>query len=161
MRLVESSVPGAVERDTALHLLSQRAVLTRMLCRELAEAKGRLPDRRVSSALSMLLSWITQNFPESIWSPLPSDGREHPRPSDGLDQMAVSDEGRGLLEEVREGTRVGEALFMVMTTDSSTTVLQERLDTYWAKRAVAIRPPWFVDGKWPSSENDEVGTTDR
>jgi hypothetical protein len=150
MRLVHSSVPGAVERDAALRLLSERAVLTRMLCRELVEAKGDLPDRRASTALSILLSWIAENFPQSV--------RIEPRPSDGLDQMAVSEEGRGLLAEVREGAGVGEALFMLMTADSSIAakhdkvILKDRLESYWAKHGVAVRPPWFVDSKWPSSE---------
>jgi hypothetical protein len=141
-----------VERDAALRLLSERAVLTRMLCRELAEAKGRLPDRRASTALSILLSWIAENFPESV--------RISPHPSDGLDQMAVAEEGRGLFAEVRAGAQVGEAFFMFTTADNSIAfeqdkaVLRERLESYWAKHAVAVRPPWFVDSEWPSLESD-------
>ena len=154
IRLVHSSVPGAVERDAALSLLSERAILTRMLCRELAEAKGRLPDRRASTALSILLSWIAQNFPESV--------RVEPHPSDGLDRMAIPEEGQHLLAEVRAGAQVGEAFFMFMTADNSIAfeqdkaVLRERLENYWAKHAVAVRPPWFVDSEWPSLESDEV-----
>lgn len=151
MRLVNSSVPGAVERNSELRLLSERAVLTRMLCRELVEAQGDLPDRRVSTALFILLSWIAQNFPQSI--------RTEPHPSDGLDQMVVTAEGQGLLAEIREGAKVGEALSMLMTADSSIAaqhdkaVLRERLEIYWAKHAVGVRPPWFVDSKWPSSKS--------
>jgi len=120
-----------------------------MLCRELVEAQGDLPDRRVSTALSILLSWIAQHFPES----------REPYPSDGLDQMAVTEEGQGLLAEVRDGAQVGQAFFMLMTADSSIAadhdkaVLRERLEIYWAKHAVAVRPPWFVDSKWPSLED--------
>jgi hypothetical protein len=44
--------PGAVERDTALRRLSERAVLTRMLCRELLEAKGRFASARRPRGLS-------------------------------------------------------------------------------------------------------------
>jgi hypothetical protein len=86
-----------------------RAVLTRILCRELVEAQGDLPDRRVSTALSILLSWIAQHFPES----------REPYPSDGLDQMAVTEERQSLLAEVRDETQVGQAFFMLMTADSS------------------------------------------
>jgi hypothetical protein len=142
MRLVRSSVPGAVERDAALRLLSERAVLTRMLCRELLGANGRLPDRRASIALSLLLRWIAENLPGSV-------GLD-PRPSDGLDQMAALEEDGGLLAEIRAGAQVGEAFFMLMTADNTIqseqdkTVLRERLESYWANRAVALRPPWFL-----------------
>jgi hypothetical protein len=105
------------------------------------------------------LTWIAENFPESV--------RIEPHPSDGLDQIAVSEEGRALLAEIREGAQVGEALVMLMTADSSIAakhdkaILQERLESYWAKHAAAVRPPWFVESKWPSSEGNEVNTTDR
>lgn len=152
MRLVRSSVPGAVERDAALRLLSERAILTRMLCRELLEAKEALPDRRVDTAFSMLLSWIAENFPESV--------RTEPHASDGLDRMTVPEEGRHLLAEIADGAQVGEALFMWLTADTrmdadhDKAILGERLDGYWAKHLLAVRTPWFVDDKWPSSESD-------
>jgi hypothetical protein len=156
MRLVSSSIPGAVERDAALRLLSERVVLTRMLCRELDEAKEQWPDRRVSTALSILLGWIAENFPEAV--------RVSPRASDGLDQMAVSEESRALIAEVRDGAAVAEAYFMLMTADNSVAadhdkaVLREKLESYWTKYAVAARPPWFVDGKWPSLESGDYQT---
>ena len=78
----------------------------------------RLPDRRASTALSILLSWIAENFPESV--------RISPRPSDGLDQMAVGEEGRGLFAEVRAGAQVGEAFFMFMTADNSIAFEQDK-----------------------------------
>lgn len=152
MRLVRSSVPGAVERDAALRLLSERAVLTRMLCRELLEAKEALPDRRVDTAFSILLRWIAENFPESV--------RTEPHASDGLDRMTVPEAGRHLLAETTDGARVGEALFMWLTADTmmdadhDKAILRERLESYWAKHPLAVRPPWFVDDKWPSSESD-------
>jgi len=37
MRMVRSSVPGAMDRDRAIRLLTERAVLTRMICRELKD----------------------------------------------------------------------------------------------------------------------------
>jgi len=95
------------------------------------------------------LRFIADNFPESV-------GVE-PRPSYGLDQMQVAQEGRGLLAEVREGAQVGDAYFMWMTCDSEPdrAVLRKRLENYWAKHAVAVRPPWFVDSRWPSMEGSE------
>jgi hypothetical protein len=142
VRRTGSSIPGAVERDTALRLLSERAVLTRMLCRELVESNGDLPDRRVSTALSILLIWIARNCPESV--------KVEPHPSDGLDRMAIPEGGQDLLAEIREGARVGEAFFMFMTADTSRqakhdeAVLRERLEHYWARHSVAVRPPWLV-----------------
>jgi hypothetical protein len=155
MRLVGSSIPGAVERDAALHLLSERAVLTRMLCCELCEAKE-LPDRRVNTAYSMLLTWIAQNFPEDFPEPM----RLSPRPSHGLNRTAVPDEGRHLLAEIVDGARVGEALYMWNIQDirseaaRAEAALRERLENYWAHHGNAVRPPWFFDGKWPSIEGD-------
>jgi hypothetical protein len=155
MRLVSSSIPGAVERDAALRLLSERAVLTRMLCRELDETKEQWPDRRVSTALSILLGWIAENYPEAV--------RVSPRASDGLDQMAVSEEDRALLAEVHDGAAVAEAYFMLMTADTSfaadhdKVVLREKLENYRSKHAVAVRPPWFAGGKWllPEGGDDQ------
>ena len=83
LRLVESSGPGDVERDTAVRLLAERAVLTRAICRELEEASGKFAGRRPSIALTLLLQWIWQNFPECV--------RVEPHPSDGIDRMIVPD----------------------------------------------------------------------
>jgi hypothetical protein len=126
-------------------------VLTRMLCGELREAKGHLPDRRAGTALSILLGWIAQNFAESV--------RVEPHASDGLDRMAIPEEGRDLVAEVRDGSQVAEALSMLMTADTSSdarhdeAVLRERLESYWAEHGAAVRPPWFEDGKWTSAED--------
>jgi hypothetical protein len=150
MRLIGSSIPGAVERDAALRLLSERAVLTRMLCRELLDAKAHLPDRRAVTALSMLLGWIALNFPESV--------RVEPHASDGLDRMVVPEGGQKLHAEVLDGSQVAESLSFLMTADTTRqsaqdeAVLRERLASYWAKHGVAVRPPWFVDGHWASFE---------
>jgi hypothetical protein len=64
------------------------------------------------------LSWIAENFPESV--------RFEPRPSDGLNQLAVAEEGCGLLAEVQEGAWVGEAFFMFMTADKSIAFEQDK-----------------------------------
>src|ERR1700722_17575637 len=147
MRLVRSSIPGAVERDTALRLLSERAVLTRVLCRELLEANGHSPERRAVTALSILLRWVAQKFPESV--------RVEPHASDGLDRMAIPEEAQSLFAEVSDGSQVAESLSMLLTADTTgearhdEAVLRERLESYWAKHVVAVRPPWFVDSEWP------------
>jgi hypothetical protein len=117
MRLIGSSIPGAVARDAALLLLSERAVLTRMLCRELLDAKGHLPDRRAVTALSMLLGWIVLNFPESA--------KVGPRASDGLDRMVVPEAGQKLLAEVLDGSQVAESLSFLMTADTSRQSVQD------------------------------------
>ena len=45
MRLVASSNPDDVGRDQALHLLTERAVLTRAVCRELMDFRRRVPRK--------------------------------------------------------------------------------------------------------------------
>ncbi len=55
MRLVGSSEQGHLERDNAVHLLSERAVLTRMVCQELYESNEEFAGRRARTALSFLL----------------------------------------------------------------------------------------------------------
>src|SRR5437870_381942 len=110
-RLVGSSNPEDVERDTAVRLLTERAVLTRAVCRELLDAAGRFDDRRPCTALAILLQWLRQNLPESV--------RIEPHPSDGIDGMVVPGTCQALLQEVRGGAQVGEALFMLLTADNS------------------------------------------
>ena len=84
MRLIESTVPGEVERSDAVHLLSERAVLTRAVCRELID-KAQRGDRgwRVQSALTLLLQWVDRHFPGSTdW---------YRNADRGLDRMVVPD----------------------------------------------------------------------
>ncbi|MGA9997673.1 MAG: hypothetical protein WBP93_19820 [Pyrinomonadaceae bacterium] len=138
-RLVESSKPGEVERDQAVRLLTERAVLTRSLCRELLDCDGRFSDRRSSTALSFLLQWVVRNLPESV--------RVEPHPSDGIDIMVVPDDCQELLREIQDGAQVGEAFFMLLTADNSLqadgdrTTLRKRLDTYWATHSSAASAP--------------------
>jgi hypothetical protein len=54
MRLVASSNPEDVNRDQALHLLTERAVLTRALCRELRDSGGVFNGMRPLTALALL-----------------------------------------------------------------------------------------------------------
>lgn len=128
-RLVDSSEPGAVERDHAVRLLTERAVLTRALCRELLDSNECFTDPRPSAALSLLLQWVVQNLPQSV--------HVEPHPSNGIDSMVVPDDYQELLREIRDGAQVGEALFMLFTADNSyqrdgdQATLQKRLDVYW------------------------------
>ena len=141
-RLVNSSQPGAVERDHAVQLLAERAVLTRALCRELLDSDGRFNHRRPSIALSLLLQWVARNLPESV--------RVEPHPADGIDSMVAPDDCQELLREIRDGAQVGEALFMLLTADNSLqadgdrAVIQKRLSAYWANHSSAAAAPSFV-----------------
>jgi hypothetical protein len=138
-RLVNSSKPGEVERDQAVRLLTERAVLTRALCRELLESDGSFSDRRSSTALVLLLQWVAQNLPQSV--------RVEPHPSDGIDSMFVPDDCRELFREIQDGAQVGEALFMLSTADNSIQAdgdrarLQKILDDYWTNHASAAPAP--------------------
>jgi hypothetical protein len=121
MRLVQSSVPGAVERDNAIHLLTERAVLTRMVCFELLDVvHRRLVDRRVHTALSLLLAWVHENMPGSV--------RVEPHPADGINEMTIPAGYEKIVEEIRAGAQVGEALFMYYTADTT-----YQADQDWAR----------------------------
>ena len=124
--MVRSSVPGATDRDRAIRLLTERAVLTRMVCRELKDSDVQGNDLRAQTALSILLLWISDNLPESM--------RVEPRADDGIDQMIVPDGYAQLVSEIISGAQVGKALFMLLTADNR---IQEQGDRENLKRAVA------------------------
>ena len=91
MRLFRSSVPGAVERDQTIRLLSERAALTRMVCRELMDSADPA-DRRPHAALFILLSWITENRAE--FSPLEAwaaEGLDRIIPPDGYADLFLAE----------------------------------------------------------------------
>lgn len=140
-RLVKSSQLGDVERDHAVRLLIERAVLTRALCRELLESDGRFSDRRSDTALFLLLQWVGQNLPASV--------RVEPHASDGIDSMVVPDDCQELLREIHDGAQVGDALFMLLTADNSLqadgdrSTLQKRLNAYWANHPSAAPAPYL------------------
>jgi hypothetical protein len=108
-RIIQSSEPGAVERDRAIWLLIERAVLTRLVCRELAETTKRT-GRRPVTALDLLLGWVNQHFSSFV--------HVEPHARDGLEAMAVPEGCEDLYQEIVAGTEVCEALFMAMTADS-------------------------------------------
>jgi hypothetical protein len=140
MRLVQSSIPGAVERDQAIHLLTDRAVLTRMVCRELLDAIGddprRLPGRRSLTALYMLTQWIGQNLPDCV--------QGTPYPVNGIDQMVVPEGYQKLFEEIRSGTQVAQALalYFVCDSDADRARIPDLLTSYWKQHAAPIGVTW-------------------
>lgn len=147
MRLIESSEPGDVERDRAVRLLAERAVLTRAVCQELVEGGGRFAERRPCVALHFLLEWIRRNLPDCLQYRAAAGNvcEREPRASDGLDGMAVPRGCEELLQEIRDGAGVGDALGMLLTADNALqvkndeAVLRERLAAYWATHAAPVR----------------------
>jgi hypothetical protein len=139
MRLVHSSVPGAVQRDQAIHLLIERAVLTRLVCRELLDVADDLPNRRAKTALFLLLQWIGGNLPQYV--------RGEPYPMDGIDQMIVPDGCEKLLEEIRSGALVAQALFLYLMADSAAdkAKLPSLLASYWKQHGAPVQVSWFAD----------------
>lgn len=131
MRMVRSSVPGATDRDHAIRLLNSRAVLTRMVCRELKDGAVQGDDLRPQTALFILLRWISDNLPGSV--------RVEPRADDGIDQMIVPDGYADLV-----GAQVGKAQFMLLTADnriqqeSDRENLKRALAVYWAEHRVTV-----------------------
>jgi hypothetical protein len=149
MKLVRSSNPDDVDRDTAVRLLAERAVLTRSMCRELSEATGDFADRRPCIAMHFLLRWILENMPESCQNRT-ADGsvyQNEPRPSDGIDLMIVPDGCEDLLQEIRDGAEVGDGLFMLWTADTQSQFngdqarIRQRLGAYMTKHGGAVRAP--------------------
>ena len=140
MRLVSSSIPGAVERDTALRLLTERAVLTQAVCSELRDGDTEYFGRRSRTALAHLLEWIQANLPESV--------RIEPHAGDGLDQMIVPDGCQAIFREIHAGAQVGEALFMLFTADNShdadedRATIRECLTSYWREHPAPIAVEW-------------------
>ncbi len=141
MRLVRSSVPGAVERDRALHLLTERAVLTRAVCNELLNSDLNSYNWRAHAALSFLLRWICKTMPTVV--------RTTPCAGDGIDQMAVPEGYDKILDEIRAGAEVAELLQALYTADTRHEAdkdrarLRERLDRYWAAHNNAVSMTWL------------------
>ena len=136
-----SDIPGAIERDEALRLLAVRAILTRTVCRELLDSQGPYPGRRPIEALNMLLCWIEENYPDAVFS--------EPSANNGIDAMLVPDDCLDLLQEIRDGSDVCCALFMLRTADKSSEVeddckgIQKALETYWKVHAQpVVTVPW-------------------
>lgn len=138
MKLAASSLPGDMDRYTAIDRLIQRAVLTRMVCQELLERPVAPFNRgRVDGALGFLMTWLN-SFPETIHSS---------RASDGIDAMAVPDDCRQLWEEIRDGSKVCDGLLMLQSADSDSDYqsdvarIVQALAVYQEKHQLAVCPP--------------------
>ena len=139
MRLVHSSEAGAVERDQAARLLTDRATLTRMVCRELAESDINGLDRRPQAALYLLLRWIVEQQSEHV--------RGEPRADDGLEQMIVPEGYEEIVSELKAGAQVCNALFMLFTADTALQAthdrerIQRHLVAYWERHSKPVSMP--------------------
>ena len=111
MRLVASSNPGDVGRDQALHLLTERAVLTRSVCRELLDSGGVFNGMRPLTAIALLSRWVKATFPEIV----PLGGLAV---SYGLDDMVVPEGCEDVLREISDGAEVCEALDLLIYGDT-------------------------------------------
>ena len=60
-RLIDSSDPGAVEREQALNVLAERAVLATAVCREFLAAGPTYLTRRCNAAYGLYRSWLAQH----------------------------------------------------------------------------------------------------
>jgi hypothetical protein len=134
MKLARSSEPGAVERDAAISLLVDRAVLTRMVCEELRDGDVRFAHRRSRNALFLLLRWIADNQSEWVSG--------EPGAGDGIDHMRVPEGYEGLLREIKAGAQVCKALFLLFTADNGLQAEDDRaaikneMTSYWANHLV-------------------------
>ncbi len=137
LKLVSSSDQSHMERDSAVQLLGERGVLTRLVCQELHESNEEFAGRRPRIALSFLLQWIVKTQKEFV--------QIEPQCADGLDNMIIPEGCEELLAEIRDGVKVGEAFFMLLTADTQTEqrgdeeVLRERLAEYYAKHRSPVR----------------------
>ena len=133
MNSAASSNSGQVDRDTAIRLLAERAVLTRAICQELQDSQNEYNGRRPCAALSLLCQWIMVHFKDSV--------RFEPNCADGLDAMIVPSGFETLVEEIRDGSRVGDSFGVLLTADTPTQrknderALQARLQTYFSKHS--------------------------
>lgn len=138
MRLVASSVPDEVDRFEAIDLLVQRAVLTRLVCRELLDrTEGKFSRWRTGSALGFLMQWINA---------LP-DSDQYQGASAGIDSMTVPGDCLHLVAEIRDGARVCDALVMLQSADTPSDVmndmmcLEKELEKFWRKHSSPALPP--------------------
>ena len=139
MKLVASSDSKLVDRHDAIRILTERAVLTRAVCRELLDAKRHFVGWRTLSSHGFLMAWIEKNFPVSHTFDRYA--------KDGLDSMVVPRDCGALMQEIREGAKVCDALFRLTTADSSDEeesdrqILSENLERYWATHGTPVIPP--------------------
>jgi hypothetical protein len=99
--------------------LTERAVLTRMVCRELRDSDVESFDRRPITALHQLLKWVDENQRPHV--------RVEARADDGLESMVVPDGFEALSAEIKAGAEVCNALFMLTTADTSSQAASDRV----------------------------------
>lgn len=144
MRLVASSNPNEVDRFEAIDLLVQRAVLTRLVCRELSDRTDERFSRwRTDRSLNFLMQWINSSL----------EPGDYFKPSFGIDAMSAPDDCLHLIDEIRDGARVCDALAMLQTADTESDVMndmmniEEQLRIYWQKHGNAALPPALHPGR--------------
>ena len=144
MRLVASSNPDDVGRDQALHLLTERAVLTRAVCRELLDSGGVFNGMRPLTALALLSRWVKDTFPKS--EPFSLTAREW------LDDMVVPEGCEDMLREIQDGAEACDLLILHKYGDtcdyeSDREAIAKSLDAYWKAHAQIVHTPerWAVD----------------
>jgi hypothetical protein len=145
MRLMASSNPDDVDRDKALHLLTERAVLTRAVCRELLDSGGVFNGRRPFAALALLSQWVDATF-------FPQDDVPSLSAVGGLDDMVVPEDCEDLMREIRDGAEVCDLLILhkygdTCDYDSDREAIAKSLDAYWKAHAQIVHTPerWAVD----------------
>jgi hypothetical protein len=143
MSLVASSNPDDVGRDQALHLLTERAVLTRAVCRELLDSGGVFNGMRPLTALALLFQWIHGTFPQSGHTDSPWHG---------LDDMVVPEGCEDIVREIRDGAEVCDLLILFKYGDtcdyeSDREAIAKSLDAYWKAHDQIVHTPeqWAVD----------------
>lgn len=131
-RIVASSTPGAVERDESIRLLTKRAVLTRMVCREASECNGKFLHRRPGASLWLLGLWLDQNWPIEL--------HRYNRYST-LGAISIPEDCQDLVDEIIDGGVVCDAISMIQTSDnereytSDSSRINDALQEYWGKHA--------------------------
>ena len=132
-KIVYSSTPGAIERDEAINLLTMRAVLTRMVCREASECNGKFLYRRTGTALGLLGRWLADNWPAEDYLL----GQRYST----LNPAFVPDDCQDLAEEIIDGGLVCDGIRMIQTSDNDTEFdsdsfrINEALKNYWEKHS--------------------------
>jgi hypothetical protein len=116
-------------------------------------AQTEKPIRSANLLTGVRIQWVRENLPESFRIRTAAGGvsEREPRASDGIDRMVVPAGCEDLLQEIRDGAQVGDALAMLLTADNSLqsqgdeAVLRDRLATYWANHGTAERAPSVIE----------------
>jgi hypothetical protein len=108
-----------------------------MVCTELRDGDAGFAHRRSRQALGQLLFWV-DNY-QRQWV------RGEPAAGDGIAQMVVPEGYEPLLEEIKAGANVCNALFRLFTADNGLQAESDRagitkhLASYWQHHSVPFR----------------------